>query len=377
MIYNKFQNIALPSLGFGCMRLPTDRGGAIDKNEFSKMAEYALSNKVNYFDTGYDYHGGNSETVLGEILSNYTRESFYIADKFPGYNPYNWKKVEKIFYEQLKRCNVDYFDFYLFHNVSELSIDAYLNPRYGIFDFLQKMKSEGRIKYLGFSVHGNTETTERFLKAYGSYMDFAQIQLNYIDYEFQKANEKLKLLEEYNLPVFVMEGLRGGRLCKLAPEFDVKFKELFGERKPHELAFSYVRSFENVVLTLSGMSDFSQLEENIRLFSSPVMLSNEEKGELERLARQMTAIGTVPCTGCNYCTQHCPIELDIPKLISYYNEHTFSGGGFIVPSAISALERSKRPSACIGCKSCESFCPQSINISEIMASLCEKLSLKK
>lgn len=377
MVLSKFKDFALPSLGLGCMRLPMIAGGEIDKAEFGKMVAYAISNGANYFDTGYDYHGGMSEKLLGEILSNYPRDRFYVADKFPGYNPMHWRKVEKIFNEQLERCQLDYFDFYLFHNVSELSIDAYLNPRYGIFDYLQKQKENGKIKYLGFSVHGNSETTARFLEAFGKHMDFAQIQLNYIDYEFQHANEKLALLEKYAIPVFVMEPLRGGKLCAPAKGFEKRYKDAFGERDTRELAFSFVRSFDAVKLTLSGMSNLSQLKENINLFSQPNALTGSEKAELIRIAKDVTAVGTVPCTSCSYCTEHCPMGLDIPKLMGYYNEHTFSGGGFIVPAAISSLDRSKRPTACIHCKKCETFCPQNIKVSEILAELCEKLNGKK
>ncbi len=362
-----------PVLGLGCMRLPTKEDKSVDCEAVEKMVEYALSHGVNYFDTGYDYHSGESERVIGEVLSKYPRESFMLADKFPGYDPLKWRRVEKIFNEQLERCRVDYFDFYLFHNLSELNVNAYLDPKYGIFDYLVQRKAEGQIKHLGVSVHGSTETLSRFLAAYGEHMDFVQIQLNYIDYEFQRADEKLALIKEYGLPVWVMEPLRGGKLCRPWPPFDRRILEMFPDMPPHEVAFRFLQGFPEVRLILSGMSSLEQLYENIEIFSRHSPLDDKGRGKLIALAREITSVGTVPCTGCNYCTEHCPAGLDIPKLIGYYNEHTFSGGGFIVPSAIAALEREKRPSACLACGKCETFCPQGIKIPKILAELCENI----
>jgi predicted aldo/keto reductase-like oxidoreductase len=193
MIYKNFQDIKLSSLGMGCMRLPVDANKEIDMAATAEMVEYAISRGVNYFDTAWGYHGGKSELAMGEILSHYPRESFYLASKFPGYDLKNMGKVEEIFEEQLRKCKVDYFDFYLFHNVCELNIDAYLDESYGIFEFLQKQLENGRIKHLGFSTHGTLETMGRFLDKYGKYMEFCQIQLNWLDWEFQNAKEKVEL----------------------------------------------------------------------------------------------------------------------------------------------------------------------------------------
>ncbi len=376
MLTVPFRDITLPALGLGCMRLPTDEEHRIKTDEVRAMVTYAMAHGVNYFDTGYDYHGGKSETTLGEVLADYPRASYRLADKYPGYSPRNWRRVEAIFEEQLRRCRTDYFDFYLFHNLSELNVDAYLDPKYGIFDYLARQKEEGRIRHLGLSVHGSTETLARFLAVYGTHMEFCQIQLNYLDYEFQKAHEKLALLAEYGIPVFVMEPLRGGRLCTLQAPFDDRMREAFPDRRPHEVAFRFLQSLPQVTLTLSGMSSMEQLRDNIALFSERKPLTDAEREALLALAADITAVGTVPCTGCGYCTEHCPAGLDIPRLMGYYNEHTFSGGGFIVPSAVESMERSKRPTACLGCRQCESVCPQGIKVADILASLCEKLDLK-
>ncbi len=371
-----FHEVSLPALGLGCMRLPTDADRKIRVEEVREMVAYAMSHGVNYFDTAYEYHGGMSERVMGEILSHYDRSHFYLADKFPGYSALNRRKVEKIFEEQLSRCQVDYFDFYLLHNVSDASIEGYLDPRFGIMDYLVKQKEQGRIRYLGFSTHGCTETVKRLLEAYGSYMDFAQIQLNYIDYAFQKANEKLDLLAEYHIPVWVMEPLRGGKLVTPPSPFREELETAFQGAPLHETAFRFLWGFPSVTLTLSGMSNMTQLRENIAIFERIQPLSAQEMQTLVDIASRMTRVGTVPCTECRYCTVHCPRGLDIPKLIGYFNEHTYSGGGFIVPSAVAALPKDKRPSACIGCGACEKVCPQDISIREVLASLDRTLNPK-
>ncbi len=195
MIYNKFQSIELSALGMGCMRLPTfDNNADIDKEKTKEMVAYAMEKGINYYDTAWGYHSGNSELVMGEVLEAYPRESFYLASKFPGYDLNNMNKVEEIFEKQLEKCRVKYFDFYLFHNVCEANIDAYLDPQYGIYDYLMKQKANGRIRHLGFSAHGNLNTMKRFLEAYGKDMEFCQLQINWLDWEFQDAKTKVELV---------------------------------------------------------------------------------------------------------------------------------------------------------------------------------------
>ena len=192
MIYKEYKGEHLSALGMGAMRLPTLDGddARIDEAAAEAMVDRAMAAGVNYFDTAWGYHAGNSERVMGRALAKYPRESFYLADKFPGYDLANMDKVEEIFEAQLKKCGVDYFDFYLFHNVCEMNIDAYLDPRYGILDYLLEQKKNGRIRHLGFSAHGAMPVLRRFLEAYGEHMEFGQLQLNYIDWEFQDGKEK-------------------------------------------------------------------------------------------------------------------------------------------------------------------------------------------
>ena len=369
MVYNEFKDLKLSALGLGTMRLPvtseTD-DTQIDIEQTERMVEYAIKNGINYFDTAWGYHSGESEKVIGNALSKYPRDSFYLATKFPGYDLSNMDKVEEIFEKQLKKCKVDYFDFYLFHNVYEKNIDPYLDKKYGILDYLLKQKENGRIKHLGFSVHGSLEVMKRFLEAYGKHMEFCQIQLNYLDYKFQDAKAKVELLNEYNIPIWVMEPLRGGRLAKLSEEQEKKLKELRPDESIPAWAFRFLQSIPGVTMVLSGMSSMEQLEENIRTFEERKPLNEEEKKALFEIADEMLNKKVLPCTACRYCTSHCPKGLNIPHLLSLYNEHIFTGGGFIAPMAISALPEDKRPSACIGCRSCEKVCPQQIKISEAM-----------
>ena len=369
MIYKEFQDLKLSALGMGAMRLPVMDGddGRIDEQAAFDMVDYAFEQGINYYDTAWGYHNGQSELVMGRALKRYPREKFYLATKFPGYDLANMDKVKEIFEKQLEKCQVEYFDFYLFHNVCEMNIDAYLDEKYGIFDYLVKQKKAGRIRHLGFSAHGSYEVMERFLKAYGQEMEFCQIQLNYMDWEFQDAKKKAELLSRYHLPVWVMEPLRGGRLAKLSQEDEEKLKALRPDETIPAWAFRFLQSIPRVTMVLSGMSNMEQLKENIRTFQEEKPLTDQEKKELLEIADQIVKKSGVPCTACHYCVSHCPQGLDIPRLLALYNEHRVTGGGFIAPMALSALPEDQRPGACIGCRSCEAVCPQQIHVSEVMA----------
>ena len=308
---------------------------------------------------------------MGRILSRYPRESFYLATKFPGYDVSNMDKVGEIFEKQLEKCDVEYFDFYLFHNVCEKNINEYLDPKYGIFDYLIKQKENGRIRHLGFSAHGSYDVMKRFLDAYGDHMEFCQIQLNYIDWSFQDAKEKVELLDEYHIPVWVMEPLRGGKLAALSEEHTDALKALRPDEEIPAWAFRFLQTLPSVTMILSGMSNFEQVKDNIHTFETEKPLNETEMKTILNIADKMA--NGVPCTACRYCTDHCPQGIDIPSIIKMYNEHTFTGGGFLAPMLIQTLPEAKRPSACLGCQSCEAVCPQGIKISEIMADFAKKL----
>lgn len=375
MITKKFQDLELSTLGMGAMRLPTVNGddSQIDQAATEEMVGYAMQHGINYYDTAWGYHNGNSELAMGVALAKYPRGSFCLATKFPGYDLANMPKVQEIFEKQLEKCGVEYFDFYLFHNVCEMNIDAYLDDEtYGIFTYLAEQKKNGRIRHLGFSAHGSYEVMQRFLEAYGSHMEFCQIQLNYVDWTLQDAKAKVELLKQHSIPVWVMEPLRGGKLAKLAEEDEAALKALRPEETIPAWAFRFLQDIPEVVVTLSGMSNFEQLKENIKTFEAGRPLQKQESAALLSIADGMLN-GTLPCTACRYCTSHCPKGLDIPSLLELYNEHSFTGGGFIAPMALGALPEDKKPSACIGCRSCEKVCPQQIKISEAMADFTARL----
>ena len=376
MIYRDFQGLKLSALGFGAMRLPVLNGddNRIDEAAALRMVDTAMQNGINYYDTAWGYHGENSETVMGKALAHYPRDSFYVATKFPGYDASNWSKVKEIFPRQMEKLGVDYFDFYLFHNVCEMNIDAYLDDeKYGIYSYLMAQKHQGRIKHLGFSCHGELDVLKRFLDAYGKDMEFCQLQLNYLDWTFQHGKEKVELLRQWGIPVWVMEPLRGGKLARLQPEHEAALTALRPDEEIPAWAFRFLQSIPSVTVILSGMSNQEQLEKNLATFAEDKPLSEAEMKTLMDIAARMLSRGTVPCTACHYCVSHCPMGLDIPRLLSLYNEHAYTGGGFIAPMALSALPADKLPSACLQCRSCEQVCPQQIKISEVLADFSRKL----
>ena len=371
MIYRDFQDKQLSLLGFGTMRLPTNSDGSIDEDQVREMTRYAISHGVNYFDTAYPYHGGESERVIGRILQEYPRDSYYLATKYPGhqilsggYDP------AEIFEEQLHKCGVDYFDFYLLHNVYEKSMEVYLDPKRGILDYFREQKRLGRIKHLGFSCHAETQTLKAFLDACGEDMEFCQIQLNYLDWTLQDARGKYELLTQRGIPVWVMEPVRGGKLAKLSDADEAKLQALRPDESTAAWGFRFLQGLPNVKMVLSGMSDLSQMEDNVKTFAEPKPLSEGETALLLDIAEGMK--DSIPCTACRYCCDGCPRGLDIPGLIRVYNELRFAP---VVNSAmrVEFLPEDKKPTACIGCGKCARICPQKIDIPGAMKDLSAKL----
>ncbi len=367
MIYSSFQDKQLSLLGFGAMRLPVKEDGSIDEQQVDSMISYALQNGVNYFDTAYPYHGGMSERVLGKLLAKYPRESFYLADKFPGHQILSSYDPKAIFEEQLARCGVEYFDFYLLHNVYEKSIDTFLNPEYGILDYLLEQKKNGRIKHLGFSTHGQLELMERFLNQCGEYMEFCQIQLNYLDWTLQNAKEKYELLERFNIPVWVMEPVRGGKLANFT---DDKMLALRPNASTASWGFRFLQGLPNVKMILSGMSNMDQMKDNVQTFAQRDTLNEEEYGLVMDIAERMK--NAIPCTACRYCCDGCPAGLDIPMMMRVCSDLRFSPNVNSV-MAIQALPENKLPNACLSCGKCNKVCPQNIDIPSVMKELSQRL----
>ena len=376
MLYNEFQGMKLSALGMGNMRLPVVDGddAKIDVKAAEEMIDCAMKAGVNYYDTAYGYHNGESERVVGAALKKYPRDSFYLATKFPGYDLSNMPKVKEIFEEQLQKCQVDHFDFYLFHNVCEMNVDAYLDPKYGIYDYLLEQKKNGRIRHLGFSAHGDLDCMKKFLDAYGESMEFCQIELNYFDYKFQNAKGKVELLNSLNIPVWVMEPVRGGQLATLAGEFEARLKEARPDEKIPAWAFRFLQTIPGVTMILSGMSNMQQMQDNIATFAEKKPLSDKEMELILGVADDMIARTTVPCTGCHYCVSHCPQKLDIPFLLKLYNEAVVAGSGdFIAPMGLSTIGEDKQPECCVACHSCEKVCPQTLQIPDTLHRFAERL----
>lgn len=374
MIYREFKGLQLSMLGLGTMRLPLIDGdnAKIDERATAEMVDYAMEHGINYYDTAWGYHEGNSETVVGKVLSAHPRDSFYLASKFPGYDQENFLKIEEIFEKQLEKCGMDYFDFYLFHTVTEENIEWYLDRKYGLLEYLLKQKENGRIRHLGFSAHADCDVMRRFLEAYGEHIEFCQLQINYLDWTYQKAKDKVDLLKEYDIPVWVMEPLRGGKLAALSVEAEKELLELRQDEDIPAWAFRFLQTIPNVKVVLSGMSNFTQLKENIATFEEDKPLNEEEMKAVLRIADGMMG-RMLPCTSCRYCTSKCPKELDIPRLLEIYNNQVFAGLEEIPEASLKNVAKEKWPSECIGCRSCEKVCPQGIKISEAMADFSGKL----
>lgn len=355
MKYNDFKGMKLSALGFGAMRLPLlEDGKTIDVRQTEEMVDYAIAHGVNYFDTAAPYHGGSSESVIGSILSAYPAEKWHLATKYPGHQHFKVFKPAEMFGRQLEKCRVDHFDFYLFHNICENSLEDYLNPRWGILEYFVEQREKGLIKHLGMSCHAAAPVLRSILDGpYGKEIEFCQIQLNYLDWTLQDAKEKVAILNEYNIPIWVMEPVRGGKLAGVPGV-------------PVSTAFRWIQEIPGVTMTLSGMSEIGQMRENVSIFENPGPLTDAERSAVEAAVAELNK--GVPCTACRYCCDGCPAGLDIPRLLDAYNDLSLEFS-FTPMMFIENLPEASRPHSCLGCGACASVCPQGIDIPEVMSGL--------
>ena len=379
MLKHSFQDLQLSALGFGAMRLPVlkDGSGVIDVTELDRMVDTAIASGINYFDTAYPYHEGNSEIALGKSLSRYPRETWYLADKFPGHQ--NVPGVtpldpEEIFEKQLKKCGVEYFDFYLLHNVNENSLRYYGNPDNRFMDYFLKQKELGRIRHLGFSCHAAPDALEKFLALYGKQLEFCQIQLNYVDWTLQDAKKKVEILRAAGIPVWVMEPVRGGRLAAFDEETEAKMRAFRPDESVPAWAFRWLQTVPKPTVVLSGMSNLQQMQDKIKTCSEETPLTEEELALIAEVRANIARL--IPCTGCRYCCAGCPMELDIPKLLSMANDMAVTKS-FNTVARYSVIEDGKRADACIGCGQCARACPQKINVPEELHKLAELMAAQK
>ncbi len=358
----KFTDTCPSVLGLGMMRLPKAREGSedIDRAKAQEIVDYAYSHGINYFDTAYRYHAGDSELFVGEALKKYPRESFYLASKMPIWEANIPADVEKIFNDQLKRCQVEYFDFYLCHSQNKENFKKI--REFGAYEFLSKMKEEGKIRHLGFSFHDTPDVLKEIVETYS--WDFAQIQLNYLDWEMQDAKAQYEILTEHGIPVMVMEPVRGGALASLCEESDRMLKEARPEKSVASWAIRYAASLPNVQVVLSGMSNMEQLQDNISTMTDFEPLSEREREVLEQALDVYRRNHLIPCTGCRYCMD-CPFGVDIPGVFKLYNQYKISKykEGFL--RGYRELGKSG-PESCRACGACMRHCPQKIQIPERM-----------
>jgi predicted aldo/keto reductase-like oxidoreductase len=396
MIYKNFRDtdIKLSTLGYGAMRYPTIQSGKIDESEAIKLTERAISGGINYFDTAYFYHSGESERFLGQALRRFPRDSWYLANKLPGnmmtyidgrlrleVDGFNMESktlagVAEVFEYQLESCGVDYFDFYMLHNVSENTYDLYTNENLAIVEYLAAQKKAGLIKHLGFSSHGRADTIESFLQlmdawGMGDAMEYCMIQINYLDWVLQGAGEKYHVLTKRGIPVFVMEGLRGGKLANLPQEAADMLKAARPHTTQAEWSWRHLQSLENIGVVISGMSTMEQLEENLAVFGSREPITPGETDLLNRVLETLTE--RAPCTACQYCIAACPVNLDIPLLLTLYNEAGFDIM-WTVGASLRALGEGRGPTACVNCGQCNPLCPQNIDIPKALTHFSELLT---
>lgn len=355
MLYKNYKNLAISSLGMGCMRLPKKEDGKIDYEKAEEILDYAYSHGVNYFDTAYPYHDGESELVVGKILKKYPRDSFYLATKMPIWEVKEASDVEKIFYKQLEKCGVEYFDFYLCHAMNKNRHQTYIDLK--AYEFLERMKEEGKIRFLGFSFHDDYKGLETIVNY--KQWDFAQIQFNYLDVKLQNARNLYTLLKERGIPSIIMEPVRGGFLANLSEEFSSKLKEAKPESSIASWAIRYSVHHENNFVVLSGMSNMEQVIDNVNTCTNFEYLSDEELNLLDRLSTEIIGANYIPCTACNYCVK-CPKKISIPTIFQRYNEFLIHKNTEYFQERIKGLDAS----ACVKCGYCVSQCPQHINIPE-------------
>lgn len=362
--------VELSRLGFGTMRLPVDGKGTIDQTELERMVDFAIANGVNYFDTAYPYMGGKSEEAIGMALAKYPRDKWYLATKYPGHQIAEKYDPAEVFEDQLKNCGVDYFDFYLLHNVYENSIPVYTDPKWGIIDYFKEQRAKGRIKHLGMSSHAQAPNLAKFLDEYGKDLEFVQIQLNYLDWTLQNAKEKYDIITAHNLPIWVMEPVRGGKLANLKKEYADRLKAERPDESVASWGFRWLLGLPNVKMILSGMSNLDQMQDNVKTFSGGEDLTEDERNLLLEIAEPLKQ--AVPCTACRYCVAGCPKSLNIPFLISVCNDLNFEIG-FNPAMQMDAIPKDKWPDQCIACGKCKKICPQNIDVPATMKKLVELL----
>lgn len=367
MLYRKFNKTGedVSLLGMGTMRLPQNDDKTIDRETAIEMIRHSIDRGINYVDTAYMYHDGESEKVVGEALKDGYREKVLLADKMPVWLAKDEEKMKEIFDTQFERLDVDCIDMYLVHNITA-PVWKRAN-KFNLLPFLEEKRAEGKIKHIGFSFHDELSLFKEVVDAYD--WDFCQIQLNYMDKNFQAGEEGLRYAASKGIPVVIMEPLKGGKLTDAVPATVQKmWDDAPVKRTPAEWAFRWVADHPEVMCILSGMSAPEQLEENLRILSAaePNSLTAEEKEVIDKASDEYNKLIQYSCTECRYCMP-CPKKIDIPDNISYYNEwFLYDQNPKVKKDYFTFTVEGRRASACVACKACEAKCPQHLPISEIL-----------
>jgi predicted aldo/keto reductase-like oxidoreductase len=353
-------------LGLGLMRLPRIQNDKedIDYDKAKEIVNYAYENGITYYDTAYFYHGGTSEEFTGKALKEFPRDTYLLATKMPGWALKTEEDLDNIFNEQLRRLQTDYIDYYLYHSVNQSTLPNFY--KYNCYEFLMKKKKEGKIRKLGFSFHDTPQVLKQLIDEFE--WDFAQIQLNYLDWELQDAKTQYRLLEEKNIPCIVMEPVRGGALAELGEKANNLLKSLRPDKSIASWAIRYCASLPNVQTILSGMSNMEQIVDNVNTINNFEPLGNEEYEYLEKALRIYREKDKVPCTNCRYCLD-CPSTVDIPKVFDIYNDYVLDMDKDRLKTRLNDIESSRQAGNCTDCKNCMEKCPQSIDIPNMLGTI--------
>lgn len=359
-------------LGFGCMRFPTNAEGKIDREKAEAMMDKAIAAGVNYIDTAYPYHGGESELFVGEVLKKYDRDSYYLATKLPLWAVHSLEDVDKLFNEQLSKLQTDYVDFYLMHAMGGSKWREMVQM--GVVERLEELKAEGKIRYLGFSFHDSYEAFEEIINARD--WDFCQIQLNYMDVNEQAGMKGYKLTEEKQIPLVIMEPIKGGMLANYGGDIANVFHAMDKDASFASFALRWVGSLPNVKVVLSGMSTMEQVDDNLKTFGDFKPMSEEELATVDKVVEILNNRVQNGCTGCSYCMP-CPAGVNIPKNFRIWNTyHMYQNYNAVKWNWETEMQDSERANKCIECGMCESICPQALQIREDLKRVMEDLEAK-
>lgn len=359
-------------LGYGGMRFPKN-GDEVDMDAAVQLLRKAYEMGINYFDTAMVYHKGESEKIFGKAFEPYPRDSYLIADKMSIWLCSDEEDMKARFYNQLKTLKTDYIDFYLVHSLNRNHYKKVKDLH--CVEFLQQMKQEGKIKHLGFSFHDTYQVFTQILNDYT--WDFVQIQLNYLDWHNQGAEQLYRELERRNLPVMVMEPVRGGYLATIDSERAKPFLELEPQRSIASWAIRWVESLPQVAVVLSGMSDLQQLEDNVATMTHFEPMNEQELAAIDRVVEEIRKVNEIPCTGCRYCMD-CPMGVDIPEIFSIYSQYKIFGKEkAFVQDYEEVIEHGNGAEHCVRCMACTTKCPQMIAIPDKLEMIAKLYAQKK